>query len=133
MSWLGGGRYNFEFSGAAGDQVNGSGQLNLGGLTSASRFTINIQSFDPSLTTPQTYTIGTFAAGVPGFDPAAGNPQFTFSGLFASGSASLALQGNDLRLTFTPVPESTHMLLLCAAAIGVVTWRRRENTRWMLS
>jgi T5SS/PEP-CTERM-associated repeat protein/autotransporter-associated beta strand protein len=127
MIWRGGGRYDFEFSGAAGDLVNGTGQLALGALNSSSRFTVNIQSFDPALVGPQTYTIATFAGGVTGFDPAAGNPQFTFTGLFIPGSASLALAGNNLILTFTPVPEPAHGLLLCAAAAGAVRWRRRRR------
>jgi autotransporter-associated beta strand protein len=124
MTWQGGGRYDFEFAGAVGDLVNGTGALNLSALTSASRFTVHVQSFDPALTGPQTYTIASFTGGIAGFDPAAGNPQFTFAGLFVPGSASLALTGNDLRLTFTPVPEPAYALLLCAAAATVVRWQR---------
>jgi hypothetical protein len=127
MAWQGGGRYDFEFSGAAGDLVNGSGPLALDALSAADRFTINIQSFDPALSGPQTYTIATFAGGVTGFDPAPGSPQFTFSGLYLPGSASLALQGNSLLLTFTPVPEPAAPLLLAAAAALAVRWRRRQR------
>src|SRR5205823_642319 len=77
MSWQGGGRYDFEFSGATGDLVSGTGALNLGALSSANRFTINIASAGTA-TTPQTYTIATFAGGISGFDPS----EFTFTGAF---------------------------------------------------
>jgi len=128
MTWLGGGRYDFEFAGATGDLLNGTGSLDLSSLNSSSRFTINIQSFDASLTTPQTYTLATFAAGINGFDATPGNPQFTFSGLFVPGSASLSLQGTNLRLTFTPVAESAHVLLLCAViAVASRACRRADD------
>jgi autotransporter-associated beta strand protein/T5SS/PEP-CTERM-associated repeat protein len=130
MTWQGGGRYDFEFSDATtGDLVNGTGALNLAALSATNRFTINIVSTDPALTTPQTYTIATFAGGVTGFDAAAGSPQFSFGGFFAPGSASLALAGNSLRLTFTPVPEPAHILLLCAAAAGAMRLRRWRRAR----
>jgi fibronectin-binding autotransporter adhesin len=116
MAWLGGGRYDFEFAGTTGDLLNGTGSLNLSSLNGTDRFTINIQSFDASLTTPQTYTLATFAGGISGFDATPGSPQFTFAGLFVPGSASVSLQGNSLRLTFTPVAESAHLLVLCALA-----------------
>jgi T5SS/PEP-CTERM-associated repeat protein/autotransporter-associated beta strand protein len=124
MTWQGGGRYDFEFTGTTGDLVNGTGALDLSGLSPTSPFGINIVSTDPALTTPQTYTIATFAGGVTGFTPSAA--QFTFTGFLVPGSASVALAGNSLQLTFTPVPEPAHALLLCAAAAGGVRWRRRH-------
>jgi T5SS/PEP-CTERM-associated repeat protein/autotransporter-associated beta strand protein len=127
MTWQGGGRYDFEFTSTAGDLVNGTGALGLGSLNSGNRFTINIASTNATLTTPQTYTIATFAGGVSGFDASAGNPQFAFSGFFVPGSVSVAVQGNNLRLTFTPVPEPAHLLLACAAATGLARWLRRRR------
>jgi T5SS/PEP-CTERM-associated repeat protein/autotransporter-associated beta strand protein len=128
MTWQGGGRYDFEFAGATGDLLNGSGQLALAALNSSSRFTVNIQSFDASLTTPQTYTIATFAGGITGFDPTPGNPQFAFSGLLVPGSASLALQSNSLQLTFTPVAEPSRLLLLCiVVAVGAACPKHRQE------
>jgi T5SS/PEP-CTERM-associated repeat protein/autotransporter-associated beta strand protein len=121
MTWQGGGRYDFEFSGTTGDLINGTGALDLGGLNSANRFTINITSPGPS-PTPQTFTVATFANGMTGFDPSG----FAFSGFVVPGSASLTVQGNDLVLTFTPVPESAHVLLLCAA-VAAVGWRRQRR------
>jgi T5SS/PEP-CTERM-associated repeat protein/autotransporter-associated beta strand protein len=125
MTWQGGGRYDFEFAGATGDLVSGTGNLNLSSLTSGSRFAISIASFDAALTTPQTYTIASFAGGITGFDPTAGNPQFQFSGFFVPGSASVAVVGNNLQLTFTPVPEPAHLLLFAGAGLAVRWWRRR--------
>jgi fibronectin-binding autotransporter adhesin len=127
MTWQGGGRYDFEYAGATGDRIDGNGQLALGALSSASRFTIDIDSFDPTLTGPQTFTIATFTGGISGFDATPGNPQFAFTGFVVPGSASLVLQGNSLVLTFTPVPEPAHLMLLGAAVAGAVRWGKRSQ------
>jgi hypothetical protein len=127
MAWQGGGRHDFEFSGATGDRVSGTGALDLSGLGTSSRFTINIASAGPPQ--PQTFTIATFAGGVSGFDPS----EINFTGLF-SGTPLITQGGTNLVLTFTPAPEPAHLLLLCAAAAGAARWcwssRRRAGWWW---
>jgi T5SS/PEP-CTERM-associated repeat protein/autotransporter-associated beta strand protein len=131
MTWQAGGRYVFEFSsatpnpGVTNDFINGTGVLNVT-ATAASPFVIDIQGVNvpgPG-TAPVGYTLATFPGGVTGFDPA----KFAFptTGWF-SGTPVIALQGNDLVLTFTPVPEPSHVLLLCATAAGVVRCHRQRR------
>jgi hypothetical protein len=61
------------------------------------------------------------------FDPAAvsfNTAQFanaTNGGVFA-----LARSGNQVFVTFTPVPEPAHTLGLCAAALAAAGWWRRK-------
>jgi T5SS/PEP-CTERM-associated repeat protein/autotransporter-associated beta strand protein len=131
MAWQGGGRYDFRFDGATGDLLAGTGPLDLSALGSGNRFTVNIVAAGALPPGPQSYTIATFAGGVTGFDPSAGNPQFAFTGAFAPGTAALALQGNDLVLTFTPtpVPEPAGTFLPCAAVWLTFWWYRRRCPR----
>jgi autotransporter-associated beta strand protein len=117
MTWEGGGRYEFEYAGATGDRIDGTGLLNLGALSGTNRFTIHIASPGPP-EPPQAFTLASFDGGITGFDPS----NFAFTGFF-TGSPLLTSNGNNLVLTFTPAPEPRLLLLLSAATTGVIWWR----------
>lgn len=131
-TWEGGGRYLFDFSslapnpGTANDHVNSTGALDLT-ATAANPFVVEIRGVNVPApgTTPVGYTIATFAGGLTGFDPA----KFAYpaTGWFTT-TPIMALQGNNLVLTFTPVPESAHLLVACGAAAGAISsWRRSRR------
>ena len=119
-NWGGGGRYLFEFNsltpvaGMSNDFISGTGLLDLS-ATAASPFVIDIRgvNFSSPSATPVSYTVATFSGGVSGFDQAA----FAFpSTEWFADTPSIALQGNNLVLTFTPVPEPSSVFL---AAVGL--------------
>jgi len=132
-TFAGGGLYSFEFSAASNpttpgtthDFINGTGALNITAV-SGTPFIIAIQGLNVPApgTGPVSYTIGTFAGGIPGFDASA----FTFvpTGWFSTPPV-ISQNGNNLILTFTPVPEPAHVLLLGAAVAGLAGWRRRRK------
>jgi hypothetical protein len=134
-TFAGGGRYLWEYAsvdqtavnntanfGVTHDHLNGIGALNIT-ATSGSPFTIVVGAltFSPA-PTPINYTIGTFAGGITGFAANA----FNFQGAF-SGTPTIAVQGNNLVLTITPIPEPVHLLLLCAGGAGLARWVRRRR------
>lgn len=49
----------------------------------------------------------------------------------AFNNVTLAVSGNDLVLTFTPVPEPGAVLGIAAAGLGLVALGRRVRTRWV--
>jgi autotransporter-associated beta strand protein len=139
MTWLPGGRYTVKYDGgsATSDLIaattTGTAALSLANLT-ANSFTLNLQPTTfPAAPTQQTYTIATFPDGVTlpgGQDPNNLNNLFTFTGRFDTTAPIMAfVSGTSVRLTFTPVPEPAHALLLCAAAAGAAGWRRRRRDR----
>jgi fibronectin-binding autotransporter adhesin len=139
MTWLSGGRYNFEYAaidnlipGTTNDHVNSTGGLNLTSLSASGPFIINIQPLALFPSAGQvTYTIGTFATGVTGFNPATDQNKFAFTGQFGGTPAvGLASGGQVLTLTFTPVPEPIHVLLCSAAAAGLTAVCRRRRNRF---
>lgn len=110
-----------------------SSNLNLV-VSSANRLNISVQAID-GYTPPlnrMSYTIATTQAGgsiqVNGapfaFDP----NHYTFDavGFLGASDFQLAVSGNSLVLTFTPVPEPGAVLGLSAAALGLVVWTRRR-------
>jgi autotransporter-associated beta strand protein len=137
------GTYVFKYNGSATAPVAGTdndtinpaaspaGTLNLANLSGASRFTVVLTSVGtPTSNTPVTYTAGSFTSIVlpSGFNnPGDVTSLFSFSGQFVSGSALAGVNGGVLTFTFTPVPEPTHVLLVCGAvAGGLIRWRRRR-------
>jgi len=128
----GGGHYLFEFNsttpnpGTTNDFINGTGALAIG-ATAVSQFIIDIFGANPSgpgATGTVNYTIATFSGGITGFDPNA----FAFSptGWFV-GTPTISQNGNNLILTFQPVPEPVHLLALCAGAATAAGWWRRRR------
>ena len=102
--------------------------MNLANLT-ANSFNINLSPTNvpgsPTTFGQVQYTLGTFAGGVTG---ASGNITnlFNFTGLFAS-APSVNVQGNNILITFNPVPEPTGILAACGVATGVLGWIRRRR------
>jgi autotransporter-associated beta strand protein len=141
MVWQPGGTYRVYLNSAfEGDYTSGkiaspAGSLDLTGLSAANRFNIRVDSlaltnadgpvydFDPAQS--YAWTIATFGGGIAGFSP----DKFTvntadFANSLEGGTFSVTRSGNDLLLTFTPVPEPT--LGLAAAAAGLLARRRRR-------
>ena len=94
-------------------------------LSPTSKLTLDIQALgNPAFQVgmPYTYTIATAAAGGNFqrnggsffFDPS----EFSISSNVPIQNYSLAVSGNELQLTFTPVPDSGHVFLICTAAAG---------------
>jgi hypothetical protein len=80
--------------------------------------------------TPTTYTIATAPNIQQNSGAFSGATGFTFSSTsIAFQNPSLSVSGNNLQLTFTPVPEPAHALLACAAVAGLVGWRGRRCGR----
>ena len=105
-----------------------------GSATSASPFVIDVvaagvvNGFDSSMT--HTWTIGTFTGGI-------GLPASAFSALpngwtglnsLDGGSFQAVVSGNELQISFTPVPEPGSVFVVCAAGLGAVGLVRRVVT-----
>lgn len=127
----GGGHYRFEYNsstpnpGTTNDFINGAGALAIG-ASAASQFVIDIFGVNPSAPAgaPVNYTIATFPGGITGFDPNAF--AFTPTGWFV-GTPVISQNGNNLILSFQPIPEPVHLLALCAGAAAAGTWWRRRR------
>jgi hypothetical protein len=134
-----GGTYQFKYNPATSAPVPGTDNdtiastagsvLDLSALSSANRFIVNLVP-TTSGTPPGavTYTAGGFSsallpAGVTGPDV---TNLFMFTGAFA-GTPAASVNNGVLSFTFTPVPEPGLVLLACAVAAGVGTWRRRRK------
>lgn len=138
MTWQPGGTYRWQVSSAQGandgitqSKVNGSGTLDLTGLSSGSPFNIQLAPlavnntsgavYDFDNTKDYSWPIATFA-GITGFSSdkftvdsaafAAGNP-------LGGGTFAITEAGSSLMLTFTPVPEAGWGLLLAAGGLIV--------------
>jgi autotransporter-associated beta strand protein len=128
-TWNGGGRYVFQFNsltpgaGTNNDFINSTGALNLA-ADAANPFIIDIRgvNFASPGTAPVGYTIATFGGGVNGFDPAA----FAFPTTeWFSGTPTIAVQGNNLVLSFTPVPEPSSGWLACLGLAVLLGYKAR--------
>ena len=138
-----GGSFAFEINDADGapgtgfDLIRDIGALIIGaGSTQNARFTIEVVSldaandpglalnFDPSQ--PSSFTMISAEGGIQGFDPALFFVDTSgFQNDLTGGSFSVVEAGNDLLLTFSPVPEpSTTVLLLAASSLAL---RRRRS------
>lgn len=113
------------------DHLNIAGDLNIG---STAMFTINIDGNVTGYTsgTPVSYTIATFTGsqtGVP-FDADAftlNTDNFTPDAGFAADNWSIGLNGNNVVLTYTPVPEPGAAGMLVLASATLLTLRRRRQ------
>ena len=154
LTWNGGGTYDWEIFNLAGpagtgwDVIDVSDQLLLGNLSAGNKFNIDIFSlsgispdvpgalagWDPAVT--NSWTIVRTTNGITGFDAAnftINTGGFTGYNNIGTGLFSLALDGNDLKLMFTPgatpVPEPGTWAAgaLLAAAAGLAARRRRRR------
>jgi fibronectin-binding autotransporter adhesin len=138
QTWAGGGTYEISYgknhgsltAGADNDYLTSpSGALAVT-ATPGSKFTLRMSYTGPAVGPDPELTIkvGTFGGGVPAtFDPSA----FQLVGdIPLSGSVfQLTSVGNDVFLTFTPVPEPGSVLLVGAAGSGVCVVVRRLRRR----
>lgn len=114
------------------DQVGILGSLILSGTT-ANSYQLNLLSLNGSIAgnvsnfaeTSQSWTVLTATGGITGFDAAFWQIDATgFSNVY-SGTWSLSQSGNDLLLSYAPIPEP-HVSLL-ASAFGVLSLLRRRR------
>jgi fibronectin-binding autotransporter adhesin len=133
--WAGAGRYLVEYDHTGGaftpgttiDLYNSAGSLNLT-ATTGTPFVIDLRYLGApgaALQTPTNVRIASFAGG--GFGTFTDPAQFTFAGDFVGASPTVTVNGNDLVLNFTPVPEPTAMGLFAAAAAGFAVRRLRKR------
>lgn len=155
LTWTGGGNYNWQIFNAGGvagssagwDLYQVSGILDLSALTIGSEFNINLWSLAgvaPDLNgnavnfnagQNYTWTIVATGLGIVGFDPAefrintaATNGTGGFSNALLGGGFGIHVNGGNLELTFTAVPESATWVAaaaLVAAAVGIRLRRSR--------
>ncbi|MGL6075817.1 MAG: S8 family serine peptidase [Fimbriiglobus sp.] len=132
------GRYAWDVSATTGtagtnwDIVTASGAL-TGNATNASPFIVDIYAaptvtgFNNSVST--SWIIASFTNGIslPTSSFSANPIGWTGVNSFGSGAFTVAVVGNDLMVTFTPVPEPA--LLLGMAAFGLCLVRRIRNRR----
>lgn len=158
VTWQSGGGYHWQMLDALGlagtgwDAIAITGSLNLGGLSAANPFHLNLWSL--SSTGPDvsgnaanfdnisaaSWTLASANGGIIGFDANAFsihseaiNGTAGFSNDLAGGTFSVLVDGNDLKLVFNPyvsaVPEPTTLVgtvILVASSIG---FRRRQDPR----
>jgi hypothetical protein len=147
LTWAGGGTYQWEINDALGsvgtnsDLVVVSGALGTLGIsaTALNPFVIDITGLNPlnapgavtnfNSTANYVWTILTTSQGITGFDRAAfvlNTSNFTNFNAIGAGFFNLVLNGNNLDLTFTGVPEPTSIAALLAGA-GLALGRRRRK------
>ncbi len=154
QTWLDGGDYNWQILDATGtagtgyDLVTITGQLNLTSLTDDG-FSINLWSLsDPDTSGEalnfndalnQSWTLVTTTAGVVGFDAAnfaihagAFNGTDGFANLF-TGNFSVSVDGNNLMLNYTAVPEPSTWALLGISALALAGWHRNRSRKARLA
>ncbi len=143
-NWNAGGSFVFQINNAAGtaganwslNNINGTLAVNA---TPTSQFGISVQSLTAgnapgpvvnfSATQSYQWTIAQTTGGIVGFNSAAfaidssgfSNP------IGPSGTFSMGMQGNNLVLSFSPVPEPTLVLSVCAGGAVAFSWLRRRR------
>lgn len=151
QSWFDDGDYNWQVydvdgvAGTAYDTITITGQLDLTNLTTGN-FSINLwtlsaiapdvngDALDFNPANSYSWTIVSTTLGITGFSAAdftvhhaANNGAAGFSNAF-DGTFAVAVSGNNLLLTYTPIPEPSSLLLV-AFGIGAFALRRRFSTR----
>jgi autotransporter-associated beta strand protein len=151
QTWNDGANYNwqlFDANGSAGtayDTMNITGSLDLTGLTGILDFNINLwtlSSIGPDVNglalnfdslSNYNWTLASTTAGILGFEAS----DFTINtapingtGGFANpftGNFEVGVSGNDLVLTYTPVPEPSAFQVAALVASVIFTWRCRSR------
>jgi hypothetical protein len=131
------GTYEVEIVGNANTATDQSDHLSVAGvlnfLTATPSARVRVLQLGGSFDATQThsYTIATANSPVQvdGSTSADLNGLLDTSGFASPGFFSLSRNGNLLVLTFTPVPEPAHALLVFGAATGLIGWWRRRCTR----
>jgi autotransporter-associated beta strand protein len=131
QTWAGGGVYEISYGKNHGSLTPGTDNDYLTSPTGAlavtatpgSQFLLRMNYTGPAVTpTEVTIKIATFGGGVPAaLDPSA----FQLVGDIGGSAFQLTPIGNDVFLTFTPVPEPGSLLLVGAAGSGVFVVVRR--------
>jgi autotransporter-associated beta strand protein len=137
QTWAPNGTYNFQYGqnlvnnsgeGTTHDFINSLGDLNVTATTTAGQqFNLNLIYTGPDQPVPPQVTIriAQFTGNIVNFDAA----KFNVIGEFSAASVPVvALDGNYVTLTFTPVPEPATLLGL--AGLGAWGWarvRRRQS------
>jgi len=149
MTWLGGGRYDWRINSVDDGEftqslLNGTGTLDLMSptLTSSNRFEVKLLSLAADNTPGATsdfnredyheWKIATFAGGIVGFDVndfTIDASQFSAVNDTTNGVFALTTIGNDLVVTFTPVPEPASLLALSAFVLAANRYRRRMRSQ----
>ncbi|MFO0808714.1 MAG: PA14 domain-containing protein [Gemmataceae bacterium] len=111
--------------GTVNDAVAVTGTLALPNVAGGLTINILATGFTPTNTSTVDYTIATATTAITGYG--AGNFQFTGTGFF--GTPQALLQGTNLVLRITPVPEPASVLVVCAGAAGMVSWIRRRRVQ----
>jgi hypothetical protein len=121
-TWTGSGNFNWTLQDALGAAGMGGSLLNINGqldVSGASGFTINVASFPSgsppaNLVAPTQYswTIVETSGGIVGFNASnfVINPNPEFVNPFGTGDFGLSVVGNNLVLTFQPVPPAVTTL-----------------------
>jgi hypothetical protein len=108
-------------------------------LTSGNRFTIRLTSLTPEdapglvadfdSSTAYTWTVATYSGGITGFAPEKFNLNTSdFANNLGGGMFAIGPSGNNLMISFTPVPEPSMILAVAGVAAilgaGVRRWGR---------
>ncbi|HEY2785275.1 MAG TPA: autotransporter-associated beta strand repeat-containing protein [Fimbriiglobus sp.] len=133
-TWAPAGQYTVEYdttsgvftSGTSIDYFNSAGSLTVSASnTAGNQFVINLKQLNTggTVSNPQ-IKIATFAGGITGFSA----DKFSVTGDFYSGmTPTVSAIGNDIVLTFSPVPEPVTVLGLAAVGLTGAGWVRRRR------
>jgi hypothetical protein len=142
------GTYQFDYDasatgiapvGGSSDLLKGTSTatLNLGNLSAGGQFTINLNPVNsPTSSSTVTYTIADFSAAAgtpitapPGIVGTDLTPFFHVTGGFQNTSTPIVSlnNGNQVTVSFTPVPEPACVLAACGGLTALATWRRSRR------
>ncbi len=144
LTWSQGGFFELEIQDPAGAPGTGWDAIHVNGIlqftaTLGEPFTVHLSSLTDSgasgnignflASRPYALQVLTATGGINGFNPAAVRITTTgFTNTLDGGAFALLASGNELMLTFTPVPEpSTWALMLTGASVLAMKFMRRRR------